>query len=247
MFYFSNKYKRLFLSKIGSMVRFFLRSLIFTVLIVSLSSCTKIKQFGKPSEGVITYDVSLLRSELGSMANSAIPTQVKVYFDDPCTLFELEGVWGNLKISQYADPEAKLYRTMIFYFGENVYCESDKPLLLQPFFEQATVNEVDGDSTIVGCKSKKAEACYVSDNKKFDVWYSDEVRLSHPNSSNVFHSISGVLMVFELHSPTLDIKLNIKKLEAKAVSKEVFDIPKNCRKVSVATVNRVLCELFLVR
>ena len=65
--------------------------------------------------------------------------------------------------------------------------------------EDMEIQETDETKTIAGFLCKKAIVRLPSSDETLTIFYTDEIDLRHPNTTNPYKKVKGVLMEFELN------------------------------------------------
>jgi hypothetical protein len=75
------------------------------------------------------------------------------------------------------------------------------------------IAETDETKVIAGFTCKKAIISLPSGNESFIIYYTDEIALKHPNTTNPYRKVKGVLMEFELKLLYLNMRFEAEKYQ----------------------------------
>ena len=110
--------------------------------------------------------------------------------------------------------------------------------------EDMSVELTDETKVIAGLTCHKAVVTTQPSNETFDVYYTNEIRLSDPNMTNPYKQIDGVLMEFQLSLSGLKMRFTADNFEnsLKTPLKEL-EYPKNSYKVSRDQMSEIISKL----
>ena len=102
-------------------------------------------------------------------------------------------------------------------------------------------NEV---KNICGFECKPAIISFPSsDMKSFTVYYTNEILIKNPNSSNPYINIDGVLLEFHLNLSKVEMKLTAKSVSFKQISSDEFKDKPNFKRVPGEFITTVLDKI----
>jgi GLPGLI family protein len=86
---------------------------------------------------------------------------------------------------------------------------------------------------ICGLKCKKAVGTSAAfNNKPFDIYYTDEIKIADPNMNSPFQDIKGVLLQFTADMNNISMSLIAEKVSEIEIEDEIFDKPEGYTSVS---------------
>ena len=94
---------------------------------------------------------------------------------------------------------------------------------------------------IAGYVCKKAKVTW--DDLSFDVFYTDEIKITDPNWNNPFNEIDGVLLQYQFDMFGIKTKITAETVEKIDVEDETFDIPADYKTVTKAEMEDVINQL----
>ena len=99
-------------------------------------------------------------------------------------------------------------------------------------------------STIAGLKSKKVTISFKERTDTFEVYYTNDIDLAHPNRSNPYSTIDGVLTKFRLVMGPYNMLFTASKFDPNKAPSEEMEIPDEATEVNrlemVAILNRLM-------
>jgi GLPGLI family protein len=109
--------------------------------------------------------------------------------------------------------------------------------------EDMQIQETGETKTIAGFSCKKVIIKLPSSKESFTVYYTDEITLKHPNSTNPYKDIKGVLMEFEL--TLIHLKMRFEAEKYQPLTDYDFNPPpnKNSKQVSRLQMTQILNKL----
>jgi len=169
-------------------------TIVFSILSIS---CTH--KGGKYlNQGEIHYNINY-KGNVGSFPKEVLPKNLIVAFKDDKILFEMVSPFGNSGIINLANPKKEIYDTYFSLFTYKYYYAAKKGEMYPGFeaMEGMEIHTTDRTSVICGFNCKNAEITFPSDRqKKYDIWFTNEIDVKNPNAASPYYQIDGVLMSF---------------------------------------------------
>lgn len=220
--YFNNK---------TTYVRFNFVLFIAVIFAVTLSSC-KLKGGKNINQGEIHYDISYV----GEFAfpTEALPRNLVVSFRKDKILFEMTGI-GNSGIINLANPEQGVFDTYYSFFNVKKYYYAAKPGETFPGFnsmEGMKVEKTSRTAVICGYNCRNAEVSFPGSDKKYDIWYTEEIDVNQPNEATPFKEINGVLLNFFFIMGEAELHFMCETVYSKELADNLFDRRKDYVRVS---------------
>jgi hypothetical protein len=223
-----------------------IRNLIFLAIIVT--SCGKWSPAGQKSQGVITYKVTYLKSELKNISTSLLPKTMTQKFRQHMSMNTIEGFFGRFTLSNISDGKRKTNTTVLKILGKGYTysgTSGDYGCCFDPF-NGMVIGFTDKKKQIAGYNCDHAFATFPGVSADtFEIWYTKELGLENPNVNNPFAQIDGVLLEFNLHLKNLRLRLEAEKVEHISVPWSDFEAPedyKNCSKQRMEEILNALLE-----
>ncbi|MCX6282860.1 MAG: hypothetical protein NTW31_01275, partial [Bacteroidetes bacterium] len=179
-------------------------------------------------EGVISYSISFPNSTLPADQLAMFPKESIVSVKGNNSRNESTSAMGNMiEITNY---DKKFTVTLLDMMGKKLAIKKTLEEITNDLGKQPkpSIQVTSETRDIAGYKCKKAIITLEKDGKKssFDVWYTSELGGKESNFGNpLYQDIDGMLMEFSFQERTLTMKYSVAKVEKKALSDSIFEIP----------------------
>ncbi len=178
-----------------------------------LNACKKDTHEGKYENGLIEYKISYLENELKEISPALLPKKMKLEFNPNYSTIAIEGFMGFFKLTSHTNFRHKKCVTILevlnkkYLFkgkkGESMCCFDENPDMEIEF-----TNDV---KDIAGLQSKRVIVTLPDKGETFDIYFTDEIELENPNSTNPYSQVDGVLMEFQLKLEYLKMNFTAEK------------------------------------
>lgn len=166
------------------------------IVLIGLASCSR-SPLGGFDEGEIHYKI-IYNNPGGALPMELMPNTMVVKFKDDRMIMEITAPIGNSGIYNIVNPEKKEIRTYINFLNIKYYYQGElgetppgiDPMPELKFLRTGETKSIDG----LNCKHAIAQIPGL--DRKFDVWYTNDIDLNDPNNSTPYRDIDGVLMNF---------------------------------------------------
>ena len=200
-----------------------------------LTTCKRDIYEGKYNSGLIEYKITYLENELKEISPGLLPKKMKLEFSPDYSTNIIEGFMGFFKLSNHTNFKHKKCITLLevlnkkYLFkgkrGESMCCFDENP--------DMEVEYTDEIKEIAGLKCKKVIVTLPDQSDTFDIYYTNEISIAKPNSTNPYYQIDGVLLEFQLKLAYLKMQFTAEKFVPFQNNKsKEFSVPDNCREVS---------------
>jgi len=209
--------------------------LVVLPFLLLLTTCKRGAYEDKYNNGLIEYKITYLENELKEISPSLLPKKMKLEFSSNYSTNTIEGFMGFFKLSSHTNFKHRKCITLLevlnkkYVFngkrGESMCCFDENP--------DMEVEYTDEIKEIAGLKCKKAIITLPGQHETFDVYYTNEISIAKPNSTNPYYQIDGVLMEFQLKLAYLKMQFTAEKFTPFQSNKaKEFSVPDDCREVS---------------
>ncbi len=197
------------------------------------------------SSGRIDYKISYLNEELDKKMLDILPRRMKLVFNEKMAINNIEGFMGFYKLEAITNFHTRKCSTLLKVFEKNYLFKGKRDEMMCCFdpMDGMEITEIPGTKTIAGFACKKANVYLPSSHKSFDIFYTGEIRLKHPNATNPYREIDGVLMEFELNLLHLKMRFTAEKFHPMEESANKMDFPKNARFITRDQMTEILNRL----
>lgn len=231
-------------SKIKIFVRFIFGLLILVVLAIASYSCKE--RGGKNiSQGEIHYTIEYV-GKFGPLPEEFRPKNLIVSFKKDKILYEMLSPIGNSGVMNLANPGKDIYDTYISLFTIRYFYDSERDEV-QPGFEAMAgmeINKTSKTAVICGFNCKNAEITFPQDrNKRFSIWYTDEIDIKNPNITNPYQEIDGVLMSFLFIMGGSELHFTAETVYKKEISDRMFERREKFKRVSKEDINKFIIKM----
>ena len=97
---------------------------------------------------------------------------------------------------------------------------------------------------IAGLECRQAIASFPGNAiNPFNIWYTEEIRISNPNGNSPFRDIPGVMLEFNTLMGNANMHMTATGYVPLHISQKQFQAPKNFRPVSKEEMDRILSAL----
>lgn len=197
------------------------------------------------SQGEIHYNIEYAGNN-GSISKDLLPKNLVVSFKNNKVLFEIISPIGNSGITNLVNPEKQLYDTYISLFGTRYYY-AGKPNELHPGFESMSgmeLRKTNKTTVICGYNCNNAEVTFPSDrSKKYEIWYTNEIKIKSSNMSTPFSEIDGVLMSFFFIMGNSELRFEAETVYKKEIPDKSFERRPKFRLVSKDNMDKIITDM----
>ncbi|MGD0583362.1 MAG: hypothetical protein ABR974_10495 [Bacteroidales bacterium] len=217
---------------------------IAALMLISVSSCWE--KGGKYiDQGEIHYTIEYIKSA-GTMSAELKPRNLVVSFKSNKILFEIMAPIGNQGIVNVVNPESEIYDTYINMLGVRYYYAGSKGEIHPGFssMEGVEITKTDKIGVICGYDCKNAIATFPADrNKKYSIWYTDQIKVKNSNSNTPFSSIDGVLLSFYYILGGSEMKFQAETVYKKDIPDKAFERKPKFRPVSKKDMDKIITDM----
>ncbi|UCH14481.1 MAG: hypothetical protein JSV22_00595 [Bacteroidales bacterium] len=200
-----------------------------------LTTCKEDTYEGKYINGAIEYKITYIENELKEISPSLLPKKMKLEFSPHYSTNTIEGFMGFFKLKSHTNFRQRKCFTILevlnkkYLFkgkkGESMCCFDENPDMKIEF--------TDDIKEIAGLECKRAIVSLPEKGETFDIYYTNEISIHNPNSTNPYNQIDGVLLDFQLKLAYLKMKFTAEKfIPSKNNEIDKYKEPANYREVS---------------
>lgn len=196
------------------------------------------------NQGEIHYNVNYI-GNFGPMPKELLPQNLIVSFKNDKILFEILG-FGKSGIFNLSNPEKGIFDTYFSFFTRKYYYPADSGELFPGFeaMDGMIIKKTSKTSVICGFNCKNAEVTFPSDiEKKYNIWYTNEIKVKNPNASTPYNQIDGVLMSFFFFLGTSELHFDAETVYNKDISDETFERREKYIRVSREDINKFINQM----
>ncbi|MBE9511099.1 MAG: hypothetical protein IMY71_09490 [Bacteroidetes bacterium] len=219
---------------------------IVTILLLFLLLLNSCRKHNEREEGEILFNISYLDNKIQSLPSQSLPKELVVKFKNGYYLSELSGMFGYFKITNIINHRNSSNLTYLQVLNKKYYYQGEINELSPGFSKmpEMTIEYRNEVKNICGFECKPAIISFPSsDMKSFTVYYTDEITIKNPNSSNPYIDIDGVLLEFYLNLSKVEMKLTAKSISFKQISSKEFKNKPNFKRVPGEFITTVLDKI----
>lgn len=178
-----------------------------------LTACKKDTYTGKYNNGLIEYKITYIENELKEISPALLPKKMKLEFNPHYSTNTIEGFMGFFKLKSHTNFRHKKCSTILEVLNKKYLFKGKKGESMCCFDENSDMEiEFTSDiKEIAGLKSKRAIVTLPQQGDTFDIYYTDEIAIENPNSTNPYNQIDGVLLEFQLKLEYLKMKFTAER------------------------------------
>jgi GLPGLI family protein len=225
-------------------MRFLQNTMVLTVLIL-FSSCKNTGDGRKITSGIIDYQITYLNNDLDKKTMDLLPRRMKLIFNEKEAANNIEGFLGFYKLNAITDFRTRKCSTLLKVFDKHYLFKGkrDEQMCCFDTMEDMEITETDETKEIAGFKCKKSIVRLPSTGESFVIYYTNEIDLKHPNSTNPYRKVKGVLMEFELNLIHLKMRFVAEKYRTLGAEDQITKLPERTREVSRDQMTQILNKL----
>ncbi len=195
-------------------------------LLFFIVSCENENSLDKIKEGIIEYDITYSSDSTSSVPVQFLPKTMIMRFNQNYASYKIEDMMGVFCITNTTNISRRTHVSTIKLFN-NKYKYEGKKTEVPVFFKPESVfiiSQTTDTITLAGVHCNKSIITDLKGRRKFDVAYSDEFFIKHPNINTPYSEINGILMKFEIDLGKMRLTLSAKKIIPAVISNKLFHI-----------------------
>ena len=225
-----------------------MRNLIVLVVVsIILSGCKKAASEGIYEKGRIEYKIQYIENNHNHISSTLLPKKMKLEFNQEYSTNVIEGFMGVFRLNSVINFKHKRCSTLLEILNKNYLFKGkrgDEMCCFEPM-NKMEIAYTEETKQIAGLNCKKAIIKLPEKNEKFEVYYTNDIRLSNANISNPYSDIDGVMMDFQLNLTGLKMKFTAEKFEKdNNIKPHKLKVPDNCtivtRQQMVQIINKLM-------
>lgn len=144
-----------------------------------------------------------------------LPSKMKLFFNEKQASNNIEGFMGMYKLNAFTNFHTRKCSTLLKVFDKHYYFKGsrDEQMCCFDTMDDMEITETDETKMIAGFLCKKAIVRLPDRNESFTIYYTDQISLKHPNATNPYKKINGVLMEFELRLLHLNMRFSAERYQ----------------------------------
>ena len=225
-----------------------MRNLLVTPIIalfILTASCNNTDFRHRITSGRIDYKITYLNDDLDNKTMELLPKRLKLIFNEKQANNNIEGFLGFYKLNALTDFHSRKCSTILKVFDKHYIFKGrrDEQMCCFDTMDDMEITETNETKNIAGFNCKKSIVHLPSTDETFVIYYTDEIYLRHPNSTNPYKNIKGVLMEFELNLLYLKMRFVAEKYRALNEDDQQNNLPENMKVISRDQMTQILNKL----
>jgi hypothetical protein len=205
-------------------------TIIFSLLLVS---CTKHEYSGIYNQGRIEYRIIYLNADKGSFDPSLLPKKMVLEFNNKFCTNTIDGFMGLFRLANLTYFGKKKSTTFLKVLDKSYIFYGSRQELMCCFneFKDMKIETDTATRVISGLKSNHARATIPATGDVFEIYYTKEINLDHPNVTNPYLDVEGVLTDFVLFMGPYKMRFEAQKFDPTKNPTEDMGFSDNAKKV----------------
>lgn len=222
-----------------------IKAAILICIPIILTSCSDIGENKGISSGTIEYRINYPDGGPGSKDLALMPRTMKMIFDHNQAVNFIEGFLGMYGINNITQFDTRKCTTVLKVFDRYYIYKGKKDEFMCCFddMENMIINETNDTSVIAGLKCRKAVVRLPEEDLTWEIYYTNDIALKHPNQNNPYRFIDGVLVKFELRLVNIRMEFTAENFQPNSGSKKKPDIPETGIEVNRAQMAGIINRL----
>lgn len=222
-----------------------MKRLIPFVLILFLYSCKNEKDFNKITEGIIEYEIHYSCDSASMVPVQFLPKTMVMRFNQNHASYRIEDMMGIFCITNITNLSRRTHISTIKIFDKKYKYEGKKGEV-PVFFKQDAlyaVEQLNDTVTVAGVACNKSIVTDIKERRKFEVDYSNEFVIKHPNINTPYSDIDGILMKFEIDLGKMRLGLTAKKIIPSSVNNSSFNVSDEYKEINQEKMRDIIATM----
>jgi hypothetical protein len=210
-----------------------------------LNSCHPGNEQSRITSGKIDYKIIYLNQDLDKKTADLLPKKMKLIFNEKQAANHIEGFLGFYKLNAITDFQTRKCSTILKVFDNHYLFKGrrDEPMCCFDTMEDMVIRETGEVKEIAGFTCKKSIVYLPSTQNTFTIYTTDEIYLKHPNATNPYKKVKGVLMEFELNLLHLKMRFVAEKFHPLDSGNLMPEMPQHTKLVDRNQMTHILKRL----
>jgi GLPGLI family protein len=193
------------------------------------SGCEKSNQKTRINNGRVEYKITYETDSTHKKIVDLLPRRMKLVFNDDSAINIMEGFMGMYKLNSITYFRSRKCSTLLKVPKYSFLYEGKKgePMCCFNDMDNMIIHRTGETKNILGFTCHKAEISFTDSDDKFSIYYTHDIGIRNPNSTNPYKKIDGVLMEFELSMYFLKMRFTADKFVPLTKTDNYFNIPRN--------------------
>lgn len=204
------------------------------LIIIAFFSCKEDHHLGIYENGRLEYKITYLNADQGNFDPSLLPRKMVLEFNKEFCTNTIDGFMGMFRLGNLTYFDKKKSITYLKVLDKNYVFNGGRNELMCCFdvFENLKIEKDTLTKTLAGLKSKHAKVTIPSTGDKFDIYYTYDIALEHPNVTNPYLDLDGVLTDFVLYMGPYKMRFEATRFNPEKKPSENLKIPDSALKLT---------------
>jgi hypothetical protein len=170
---------------------------------------------------------------------------MKLVFNHRQAANYIVGFMGFYELNAFTDFHSRTCSTLLKVWDKYYVFKGRRDEMMCCFdpMEDMKISETSETKTIAGFICKKVIVSIPSTHSSFDVYYTEDIDLRHPNVTNPYKKINGVLMEFELILSGVRMRLTADNYQPLPDKPFKDDLPEKMKEISSEQMIQLMSRL----
>ncbi len=210
-----------------------------------LSSCRDNPGASLPESGKLEYRITYLDGGFDATLRAMLPKSMDLAFSRKAAVNSIDGFLGIYRLNSMTDFSTRRCSTYLKVFDSNYLCNGRRgePMCFFDAMEGMKIEETGEYTVIAGLNCRRAVVTLPATGDTFDIYYTRDIRLRHPNMNNPYSQVDGVLVRFRMHMLGVKMELTAEHFGPLQEGSDRLEVPRNTREVSRQQMTEILARL----
>ncbi len=215
------------------------------LLTALLFSCRNNDKKNSITSGRIDYQITYLNNDIDKKTLGVLPSRMKLTFNEQEATNNIEGFMGLYRLNAFTNFQTRKCSTMLKVFDQHYLFTGnrDEQMCCFDTMDDMEIIETDETKMIAGLLCRKAIVNPGTGDESFEIYYTEEISLRHPNATNPYKKVKGVLMEFQLKLLHLNMRFTADGFRDLDTSILEPVTHQNSKKVSRSQMTQILSKL----
>jgi hypothetical protein len=219
--------------------------LILLAQVLVFISCKDNKEHYKINEGIIEYDIAYSSDSGNAIPIQFLPKKMILRFNQDYASYKIEDMMGIFIITYVTNLTKHTHVSTIKLLNNKYKYESSNdevPVFFRPE-SIFMIKETDDTATFAGISCFKSIITDIKERRKFEIAYSNDFIIKHPNINTPYRDIEGVLMKFEIDLGKMRLNLTARKVIRTKINNKVFRIDKDYKAITHERMREIIATM----
>lgn len=197
------------------------------LFVITLVSCKKDVHQGIYEHGRLEYKITYLNADQGNFDPALLPRKMVLEFNEDFCTNTIDGFMGMFRLGNLTYFDKHKSVTYLKVLDKNYLFNGGRNELMCCFdiFENLEIEKDTATKVLAGLNSKHAVIKIPTTGDVFDIYYTYDIALDHPNVTNPYIELDGVLTDFVLYMGPYKMRFEAQKFVSDKEPSDDLRIP----------------------